>query len=410
MNTYSIRKPRSYDWTKAFLVSVAVHVFLIALWIGAILLEVFNINTREFVDDIIPEEKYVTMPMEMVEAIQNATPEPEPAPEPQVPEKSFQPTRPSQETSEPVTSERYFGERSTAAASEGEIMEEGLEVPSQDGRETRTENDLELVDSNFADGDTAGSPGTPGEPVPLSPTALLTEPTPEAEMEESKPAEPTELVESSLPETPVFEPTEAEDPTEEEPTDAERLEMAQAKAAELLSFNESIPVPKKEEAPEPKEEVAPEEAIPKPKPKPQPTATAGGVTGNRGLDGGYDREANRTRMRGTIGRRGESSLEVEDTVKGRYFAQLNKEVEKAWQRECILRREYILPGVLSVSFAVDEAGKVTGFRFDSRIAGGAIQEGFTMRAIQKAKIPPMPDEMKGELNGDRLEMNLTFFF
>ena len=137
---------------------------------------------------------------------------------------------------------------------------------------------------------------------------------------------------------------------------------------------------------------------------------AGGVTGDRGLDGGYQREARRTRMRGTIRRRGESSLEVEDSVKGRYFAELNKQVEKAWQRECILRREYILPGVLSVSFSVDDDGKVSGFRFDSRIAGGAIQEGFTMRAIQKAEIPEMPEEIQKELSGDLLEMNLTFFF
>ncbi|MGJ8726391.1 MAG: hypothetical protein ACSHYB_17715 [Roseibacillus sp.] len=405
MNTYSIRKPRSYDWTKAFLVSVAVHVFLVALWIGAIFLEVFTINAREFVEDVIAEDKYVTMPMEMVEAIQNAKPEPELAPKPQAPEKRFQPTRPNQETTEQVTSQRYFGERNTAAASEGEVMEEGLEVPSQDGREALTENDLELTSSDFADGDTTGAPGTPGEPLPLSPTALLNEPIPEAEMLESKPTEVTELMDEPVPETPVFEPTEPS-----EPTDEQRLEMAQAKAAELLAFNESIPVPKKEETPEPKEEVAPEEAIPEPKAQPQPTSMAGGVTGNRGLESGYDREASRTRMSGTIRRRGESSLEVEDSVKGRYFAQVNKEVEKAWQRECILRREHILPGVLSVSFSINETGKVTGFRFDSRIAGGAIQEGFTMRAIQKAKIPAMPPEIKNELEGDLLEMNLTFFF
>ena len=178
MNAYSMRKPRSYDWTKALLVSIAVHLFLVALWVGAILLELFQVNTRELSDDPIPEDKYVTMPMEMVEAIQNATPEPEPTPEPKPAEKSFQPTRPNQETSEPVTSDRYFGERNTAAASSGEIVDEGLEVPSQEGREARTKNDLELTDTSFADGDTEGAPGTPGEPVPLSPTALVAEPTP----------------------------------------------------------------------------------------------------------------------------------------------------------------------------------------------------------------------------------------
>lgn len=405
MNTYSVRKPRSFDWAKALLVSVAVHVFIIVLWIGAILLEIFAVTARDFVEDVIEEDQYVTMPMEMVEAMQKAKPTVPDQLEPLPPEKSFQPTRSSQETTEEVKSDRYFGERSTAAASMGEAIDNGLEVPSQDGIDPRSENDLELTNSDFADGETAGIPGMPGEPIPLSPTALLSEPTPQEEMTESEPTDTTELSEN-LPETPLF-----ETPELTEPTSDERLKTAQTLASELLALEESIPVPKPEEEPEPTEETAPEEAIPEPKPKPQANQVAGGVSGNRGLHGGYDREAQRTHLSGTIRRRGESSLEVEDSVKGRFFAQINKEIEKAWQRECILRREHILPGVLSVRFSINEAGKVSDFRFDSRIAGGTIQEGFTMIAIQKkAKLPLMPEEIKKELNGDLLEMNLTFFF
>lgn len=405
MNTYSMRKPYSFDWAKAFLVSIAVHILLIILWIGAILLEVFTVTTQEIVDDIIAEDKYVSMPTNFVESFQKAKPLPEEnQPEPKPAEKSFAQTRPSQETAEEVKSSRYFGERSTAAASEANAIDNGLEVPSQDGRETVYENDLELVNSDFSDSDSEGAPGIPGEPLPLSPTELTTETTPQAQPTENQPTETTE----TLAETPVFEsePTEPSDVTSEE-----RLEQAQAKAAELLTSNDSIPVPKEEEQPEPKEETSPEEeTIPEPKPQSQPPQLAGGVSGERGTNNGYDREAKRTRISGTIRRRGESSLEVEDSVKGRFLAKVNKEVERAWQRECILRREYILPGVLSVSFAIDKSGSVSGFRFDSRIAGGAIQEGFTMRAIQKAKLPPMPEEMEKELEGDQLELNLTFMF
>lgn len=402
MNTYSIRKPRSFNYAKAFLVSIVAHVFLILLWIGAILLEVFTISAKEFVEEVIDENAYVSMPMEMIETLQKSEPEPEVAENlPKPAEKRFTPTRPSQETNEEIKSDRYFGERSTAAMSEGEAFDEGLAVPTQDGREARTENDVELADSDFADGETEGSPGQAGEPLPPVPDALTAEPTPPQELVESEPNEETNPEE----ETPVFEPTEPVIPTSEE-----RLEMAKAKATELLELDESIPVPKKEERPEPEKEVALEESIPEPKPKPQPAQISGGVSGNRGLEGGYDREARKTRLQGTIRRRGESSLEVEDSVKGRFLAKVNKEIEKAWQRECILRREHILPGVLSVSFAMDEAGKVTTFRFDSRIAGGAIQEGFTMLAIRKAKLPAMPDEIKKDLDGSQLEMNLTFFF
>lgn len=405
MNTYSMRKPRSFDWAKAFLVSIAVHVLLVLLWVGAIVLELFVIEARELMEEITESAPVMTLDAEMVQILQEAQMEPAPnmaEVEPTPAEKSFVPTRPSQETGEEVQSERYFGERSTAAASEEEAAEEGLEVPTQDGREARTPNEMELVDSDFSDGDSAGAPGLPGEPVPLAPTALTTEPNPVPELAEDL----TEFPELEQPiETPPFEM-----PEEVEPTAQERLAMAQAKAAELLAMEDSIPVPKEEEKPEPEDDVAPEEKIPEPKPVTPPPQLAGGVTGNRGLDGGFDREASKTRIRGTIGRRGESSLEVENSVKGRFLAEVNREIEKAWQRECILRREHILPGVLAVSFVVDETGKVTGFRFDSRIAGGTIQEGFTMRAVQKAKIPAMPEEMKNELNGSQLEMNLTFFF
>lgn len=407
MNTYSIRKPRPFDYAKAFLVSIVVHLCLILVWIGAILLEVFAITPQDFVEETIDESSYVSMPMEMVETLQQSQPQAEPEPPENIPqpaEKSFAPTRPSQETSEEVKSERYFGERSTAAMSEGEVFDEGLAVPTQEGREARTETDVELANSDFADGETEGSPGQAGEPLPPAPDAQTTEPTPEQEAVESEPSEITQPSEA----TPTFEPIE---PTEEViPTIDERLEMAQKKAAELLELEDSIPVPKEEEKPEPEKEVALEESIPEPKPKPQAAQVSGGASGNRGLDGGYDREASKTRLKGTIRRRGESSLEVEDSVKGRFIAKVNKEIEKAWQRECILRREHILPGVLSVSFAMNEAGKVTAFRFDSRIAGGAIQEGFTMLAIRKAKLPAMPDEIKKDLDGDQLEMNLTFFF
>ena len=101
---------------------------------------------------------------------------------------------------------------------------------------------------------------------------------------------------------------------------------------------------------------------------------------------------------------------MEDSVRGRYLAEVNRQIEKSGQRECILRRAHILPGVLSVSFIMNDKGAVKGFRFDSRIAGGVIQEGFTMRAVQKAKLPEMPAEMASELNGSSLEMSLTFFF
>ena len=419
MNSYAMHKPTSPNWTKAFLISIGVHLLLVVLWIIAVLVELIAFGTQEFVKEIIPEESYVTVPVELVEAFENRDPVLE---EPAPPKKQFLSTQASQETSEPVTSDRYFGERNTAAASEGEIADEGLAVPSQEGREARTENDVEVANSNFSDGEDPGAPGQPGQPLPVS-QALdpVAEATPLEKLVETKPteaSEPTEIAEV-IESTPLVEPTESTEPEEvADPIDELPTELAEFETIKELALANSIEVPKPEEIDEPAEEPVVEEAIPAPKPeplpepvsKPQPRAVANAANGNQGFNGGFNREANRTRLSGTIRRRGESSLEVEDSVKGRYFAKVNKEIEKAWQRECILRREHILPGVLSVSFVMDNNGKVTGFRFDSRIAGGAIQEGFTMRAIQKAKIPSMPEEIQQNLNGNDLEMNITFFF
>ncbi len=407
-NTYSLRKPHSFDWAKALLVSIMVHLVIIAAWIGAILLEVFVIKAQEVVQEI-KEDQYLTVPTEFVEAFQETQVAPEPEapvaePEPAPAEKQFLPTQESQETTEPVQSARYFGERNTAAASSGEAVENGLEVPSQEGREQLSPNDFELSDSDFSDSDLDGSPGVPGEPLPPSPVvtdAAETQPNEETFSETQE--EPIEQPQ----ETPLLETTQpSETPVEEATVDNEPQQE------ELLSLEESLPVAKEEEEEEkpleePKEE---KELVEEQIPEPKVATPSGAVPGERGLQSGYDREARKTRISGTIRRRGKNSLDVEDTVKGRFLATMNKEIERAWQRECILRREFILPGVLSVSFSINEQGRVTGFRFDSRIAGGAIQEGFTMRAIQKAKIPAMPEELTEELQGAELELNLTFMF
>ncbi|MBK1832986.1 hypothetical protein [Roseibacillus ishigakijimensis] len=405
MNSYAARRTRPPEWTQALLVSLAVHFLLALIWIILLAQEFFDRSlASEEKAEIADDAPVMALTAERLETLQEAfeaTPEPEPAPEPEPPEKSFAHTQPTQESASPVESPRYFGERDTAAANSGEIVDNGLEVPTQDGADPRSANDLELVDSDFADGEEEGAPGTPGEPLPLSETALTTENSPPQEPTEAP--EPREETLAELPDEPV-----EQDPLAEE-TAEERLEKAQAKARELLALDESLPVPLEEETPEEEDVREPvEETLPKP--QPAVAQNAGGVSGDRGLEGGFDREAQKTRVSGSIGRKGENSLAVEATVKGRFLAQVNREIEKAWQRECILRREHILPGVLAVSFVLDDTGKVTGFRFDSRIAGGAIQEGFTMMAIKKAKIPAMPDEMKSELDGRQLEMNLTFYF
>ena len=398
MNAYSARRPRNFDWARAFLASVVVHLVLVLVWVAALVLEFYVVKASEVLEEVTPEPAaFVQMTTEMVQLLETAEVAP---PEPTPAEKSFQPTRPNQESAEEVKSDRYFGERSTQAASELPGSETGLAVPTQDGREQRNENDLELASAQFSDGDTEGAPGTPGEPRPLPEESIVQEELKPKEEEVQEEPNETEVENESVADTiPLF-----------QPTSEQRMELAQQEAARLLALENSIPVPEKEEQPEPVEEPAVEEAIPEPKKVTKASEPTGGQIGQRGAESGFERQAEKTRVSGTIRRVGESSVDVEDSVKGRYLAEVNRQIERAWQRECILRREHILPGVLSVSFIMDEKGSVKGFRFDSRIAGGAIQEGFTLRAVKKADLPEMPAEMASELNGSPLEMSLTFFF
>ena len=179
-------------------------------------------------------------------------------------------------------------------------------------------------------------------------------------MAETPPIEDPEPIQDPVQDPAFSEIAEATEPAE--PSDEERLEMAQARAAEMLALEGRIPVPKEEEEDDPEEEEekmkepAVEESLPEPKPKPVSKAeppsqqSPSATSGEQGQEGGFDREASRTKLRGTIRRRGESSLEVEDTVKGRFFAEVNREIEKAWQNQCILHRQHILPGVISLTF------------------------------------------------------------
>ena len=399
MNAYSARRPRSFDWAKAFLVSIIVHLLLVLLWVSALVFEFFLARTTDYISEpVIEPEAYRELSLEMVSVLNEATPQPEAPPAEQEP--SFQSTRPSQEATEKIKSDRYFGERSTQAASESEAAESGIAVPNQEGREPEFANDLELADTSFADGENQGAPGLPGEPNPTPTPELVQQPEQSQEEQQAEETEAEETTEESVAlETPLY-----------IPTADERLEIAQEKAAKLLELEQSVAVPERVEQPDPVEEPAVEEAIPKPKPQEKPRALSGGPSGNRGAESGFEREASKTRVRGTIRRVGENAVDVEDTVKGRYLAEVNRAIERAWQRECILKREHIVPGVLTVTFILNDAGSVTGFRFDSRVEGGPIQEGFTMRAVQKAEIPSMPDEMQDELDGSALEMTLTFFF
>ncbi|MBB81804.1 MAG: hypothetical protein CMN02_12625 [Roseibacillus sp.] len=125
---------------------------------------------------------------------------------------------------------------------------------------------------------------------------------------------------------------------------------------------------------------------------------------------GFNTEARKTRMEGTISRRGQSSLKVEATALGKYKAQVNRIIETEWQRRCVMHRDHVLPGILTLRFYVDKAGLVSGLRYLDVFQASAMQKGFTMRAVQQPQLPRMPEEVIRELDGESLEFHINFHF
>jgi len=273
----------------------------------------------------------------------------------------------------------FIGERDTRATSDRAPDTDAPPLPSQAGIEPRDEFDFETTESDFRDGPLdapdaddsppvlAAIPQTPGVDVESPGEAKTREP-----IEEAPPAPTERLLEGPL-------TTDIPIPLEPEP----RVE-------------ETPPAPEPVEAPP--QGVAETEA--EAQPTTDPSQAAPGFRGHQ----------RKTAIRGSISRTGRSSLDVEDSALGRYQAKISRAVELEWQRNCVRHRDFITPGFLTVRFFVEPTGRVRKVEFVGQMETGEIQKGFTLNSIRNAPIPPMPAELKRELNNEPLELIFNFYF
>lgn len=125
---------------------------------------------------------------------------------------------------------------------------------------------------------------------------------------------------------------------------------------------------------------------------------------------GFQGHVKKTKVTGSISRKGKSAINVKNSPLGRYQASVSKAVELQWRRNCEQHRDHIVPGVISLRFYVDKSGKVTGIKFQEVIGANYIERGFTQRAIRQAKLPEMPKSVLKELKGEPLELIYNFYF
>ncbi len=300
--------------------------------------------------------------------------------------------RTSDDQTSPIapSSRRYIGERNTQATSDRAPTNDDATMPSQVGREVAPEEQPETTESVYQDGrlDTPLQSTVPNQPAtlpgevanPLTPSAEKingeTQPDP-AEADVNQTAVREKLLDgpnSVEREVSKAEVTENIKPREEKKTrDGDAKDLSQKKADEQSKLK-----------------TTPSSA------KMRDPAFSGNQT--------------KTAIRGSISRTGRSALDVVDTPMGRYQAQISRAVELAWQRNCVKRRDFIVPGYLTARFFLDEKGRVTSLSLVGDIEGGEIQKGFTIDSIREASIPAMPTEVRKEMAGDSLELIYNFYF
>ena len=283
--------------------------------------------------------------------------------------KRFAETSPEQESEIAPEGAVLIGERDTLAASElAAAHVEGPEIPTQIGKEPER-NEKNLTDSDFSPGQNEGQPVSSEEAKEISGPAggasgdLSV--TPEAFADSG---------ERDVVEVPVDETNRTNEQDNQDDQQSARITNADGIVEEGL----------KERNEEKAEDGGEQE--------------------------GFRTESRKTRMEGTISRRGQSSLKVDATALGKYKALVNRIIETEWQRRCVMHRDHVLPGILTLRFYVDRNGRVSGLRYLDVFQASAIQKGFTMRAVQQPDLPRMPEEVAKELDGEPLEFHIKFHF
>jgi hypothetical protein len=332
----------------------------------------------------------------MVIAIAPLPPTPPPtAPLPEEkPPQRFARTSPDQASAPPEKAD-FIGDRDTIATSDALPAAGAPALPSQKGRDPRKPDDIETTESIPQDGplehDQVAQPSAPS-PTNARPTEQV------ADAMKNQPAPAT---------TPS--PAEPTPPREESPKPTEPAQKTLAATdAPTLPGDQDVERPMAEEGLKPqKAESAPDVAATPPPPsslpKPTPPPTTPKEPGFRG-------NQSKTKITGSIKRQGRSALNVANTAMGRYHSKLSRAVEAEWHRNCAKYRDFITPGILTIRFVIDPSGSVRSVNVVEMIDAGEVQKGFTLNSIRQAKIPPIPADLKAEIEDDPIEITYNFYF
>ncbi|MGC6426716.1 MAG: hypothetical protein ACON5H_06935 [Akkermansiaceae bacterium] len=277
------------------------------------------------------------------------------------------------EVAEKAEEAEFEGENNSVATSDVQARE-GSEDQVALGGKNEVQGDIKTTTSDFSEGEEKGAKmDFPGEgSLGLGRDAVT--------QEEVPPTQPEVMA------------NKVDTPKDYEATDGEERKIEDAMPENVVEKSEPDPVDDRGLTPDKNKENA----------KPQVAKTQGGGSG------GYRSKQTKTRIRGTLNALGKGSLNVENTALGRYEATVFKEIEREWQARNFQFRSHLAPGFITLSFHLDEQGNVSGQRRTDMRGTSGIQWGLVLQSVQAAKIPAMPKDLRGELNGEALELTVTF--
>lgn len=125
---------------------------------------------------------------------------------------------------------------------------------------------------------------------------------------------------------------------------------------------------------------------------------------------GFRTRERRSRSTGRFVIGSRPALNVAATPRGRYEAEIYRRIARIWYAACDEHRGDIIPGSLTISLRIDKRGHLRNMQLLSRHGAGVIQQSFTLGAIRRATLPPMPPHVASDVVGDILELIIEFHF
>lgn len=364
--------------------SLAVHVLLaaaFALWIG--LASFHRLPLPRLQPD---EEPEVTL----------VFPEPVPAPPvaPKKEERYIRTTQNADNTQTPADAD-FVSDKNTVAMAKAAPSPGGDKpLPTMQGVDFPTN---ELADRTFKDGETKND-SAPAPPKPSAAAAVVT-PAPPPSAPQMKVPEPQPKTEPAPPQPLIAKKDDA--PAEQMMKELDAALAKQDKPAEPKPQDQPPEMRRPEETRDalPLMRTPEEQSVPRAIPVATPV-----VNTPRPEKNGFQPETHRGSVKGTISNVGtEDAVNAAATPVGRYMRQVTGAIEKKWHQYRLARAGDVEPGKMGLRFYVNKNGKVEDIEFLFKEAN-ALMEDFTIEAILKADIPPIPKDLLPILEKQRVEI------